>query len=248
MRSPRVETVLITGGGSGMGRASAQRLGREGRRVLIADLDRDAAREAAGLIVDSGGRAGSYRVDVADPESVRELFAALEEEHGRLDMLVHSAAILGRTVSLEEMDDGEWQRMMAVNLDGAFFCCRAALAWMKRGGGGRILLFSSVASLTPTPGAVHYSAAKGAVNMLAKSLAVEAAPANIRVNALAPGYVETPMLQGLPEGFEEYIVRKTPLKRLGRPEEVAGLVSFLASEEADFITGQVISPNGGLVI
>ncbi len=248
MRTRRVETVLITGGGSGMGRAAAERLGREGRRVLIADLDRAAAREAADLIVDQGGRAAGYLVDVADPDSVRELFAALEEEHGRLDMLVHTAAILGRTVSLIEMDDEEWRRMMAVNLDGAFHCCRAALGRMKQTGGGRILLFSSVASLTPTPGAVHYSAAKGAVNMLAKSLAQEAAPDNIRVNALAPGYIETPMLQGLPDGFEDYIIKKTPLKRLGRVDEVAGLVSFLASEEADFITGQVISPNGGLVI
>ena len=111
-----------------------------------------------------------------------------------------------------------------------------------------MVLFSSVAALTPTPGAIHYSAAKGAVNMLARSLAVEAAPHNVRVNAVAPGYIETPMLKGLPEGFSDYIIKKTPLKRLGRPDEVAGLVSFLASEEADFMTGQILSPNGGLVI
>ena len=187
-------------------------------------------------------------MDVADARSVADLFTNIGREWPRLDMMVHSAAILGRTVSLDAMSDREWRRMMSVNLDGAFYCCRAALAWMKKTGGGRVLLFSSVASLTPSPGAVHYSAAKGAVNMMAKSLAVEAAPHNIRVNAVAPGYVETPMLEGLPQGFAEYIIKKTPLKRLGRPSEVAGLVSFLASEEADFITGQVISPNGGLVI
>jgi NAD(P)-dependent dehydrogenase (short-subunit alcohol dehydrogenase family) len=248
MRTRRVETVLITGGGSGMGRAAAERLGREGCKVLVADLNRDTAREAADLIIDAGGRAAGFRVDVADPSSVAELFDKVREETERLDMLVHTAAILGDTVALDEMADEEWRRMMAVNLDGAFYCCRAALSWMKETGGGRILLFSSVAALTPTPGAIHYSAAKGAVNMLARSLALEAAAHNVRVNALAPGYIETPMLDGLPRGFGDYIIKKTPLKRLGRPNEVAGLVSFLASEEADFITGQIISPNGGLVI
>ena len=120
---------------------------------------------------------------------------------------------------------------------------------MDEGNRGRpIVLFSSVASLTPTPGAIGYSAAKGAVNMLAKSLAAEAARHNIRVNVIAPGYVNTPMLDGLPDGFREHIVKKTPLKRLGEPREIAGLALYLASEEADFITGQVFSPNGGLVI
>ena len=137
---------------------------------------------------------------------------------------------------------------MAVNLDGAFFCCREAVRWMKDTSGGRIVLFSSVASMTPTPGAIPYSAAKGGVNMLAKSLASEAAKHNIRVNVVAPGYIRTPMLDELPQGFEDYIVKRTPLKRLGEVDEVSGLVAFLASEKADFFTGQVLSPNGGLVI
>ena len=107
--------------------------------------------------------------------------------------------------------------------------------------------FSSVAALQPTPGAIGYSASKGAINLLARSLAVEAARHNIRVNAVAPGYVDTPMLDTLPEGFSDYIVKKTPLKRLGQVDEIAGLVAFLASREADFLTGQIISPNGGLV-
>jgi NAD(P)-dependent dehydrogenase (short-subunit alcohol dehydrogenase family) len=119
---------------------------------------------------------------------------------------------------------------------------------MKAAGGGRIVLFSSVAALQPTPGAIGYSAAKGGVNLLARSLALETGRHNIRVNVIAPGYIETPMLQGLPERFRERIIRKTPLKRLGRVAEIAGLVVFLASPEADFLTGQVLSPNGGLVI
>lgn len=119
---------------------------------------------------------------------------------------------------------------------------------MKEHRTGRIILFSSVAALTPTPGSLHYSAAKGGVNMLGKTLALEAAKHNIRVNLIAPGYIETPMLSGLPEGFETYVLKKTPLKRLGEPAEIAALVAYLASPEADFFTGQVFSPNGGWVI
>jgi NAD(P)-dependent dehydrogenase (short-subunit alcohol dehydrogenase family) len=137
---------------------------------------------------------------------------------------------------------------LAVNLDGTFYCCREAVRWMRGTGGGRIINFSSVAGLMPTPGALHYSSAKGAVNMLGKTLAQEVARHNIRVNVIASGYIRTPMLEGLPEGFEDYILKRIPLKRLGEVEEIASLVSFLASPEADFFTGQVISPNGGLVI
>ena len=119
---------------------------------------------------------------------------------------------------------------------------------MKTHRSGRIILFSSVASLTPTPGALHYSTAKGGVNMLGKTLAKEVARHNIQVNIIAPGYVETPMLDNMPDGFLNHILKKTPQGRLGTPEEIAALVSFLASDEAGFFTGQVFSPNGGLVI
>ena len=248
MLTQAVKTVLITGGGSGMGRASALALAARGLEVLAADLDPERARETARLVEEAGGRARSYQVDVSSSASAADLFDLALAHAGRLDMLVHTAAILGETASLQDISDQAWRRMMAVNLDGAFFCCRQALKVMIPQGGGRIVLFSSVAALTPTPGAAAYSAAKGGVNMLARTLAVEAARHNVRVNVIAPGYVETPMLTGLPEGFSEYIIKKTPLKRLGRPEEVAALAAFLSTDEADFITGQVLSPNGGLVV
>ncbi len=246
MKAPAVETALVTGGGSGMGRAAVVALAVRGIRVMVADIDPVAAQETAGLVRD--GRIEAFEVDVARAESVAGLFERLRERLDSLELLVHTAAVMGETAFLDEIAERDWQRMMAVNLDGTFFCCREAVRWMKETGGGRIVLFSSVASLTPTPGAVAYSASKGGVNMLAKSLAQEVARHNIRVNVIAPGYIDTPMLNGLPEGFGDYIVKKTPLKRLGEVGEIAGLVAYLASPEADFFTGQVLSPNGGLVM
>lgn len=231
-----------------MGRASAQALGRNGVRVLAADLDLAGAGETARTIADSGGRADALPVDVSDSGSVADLFAKVRALAGGLDLLVHTAAVMGPTAFLEDIPDEVWRRLISVNLDGAFYCCREAVRLMKDSGGGRIVLFSSVAALQPTPGAIGYAASKGGVNLLARSLAVEAARYNVRVNVIAPGYIETPMLEGLPEGFKDRVIRKTPLQRLGRVEEIAGLVEFLASEAADFFTGQVFSPNGGLVI
>ncbi len=248
MKTKKVETALVVGGGSGMGRAAALELARQGIRVFVADLDLRAAEETAGLVPPVPFRGEAFQVDVSRSESVSSLFQKLQQRAERLDLLVHTAAILGRTVFIEDMTDEEWGQMVAINLDGVFFCCREAVRWMKTHQSGRIILFSSVASLTPTPGALHYSAAKGGINMLGKTLAQEVSKYNIRVNVIAPGYIETSMLKGLPEGFSDYILKRTPLRRLGDVQEIASLVSFLASPEADFFTGQVFSPNGGLVI
>ncbi len=248
MKTKNVETALVVGGGSGMGQAVAVELSRRGIQVFVADLNLAAAEETVRAFAGTKGSAEAFLVDVSRSESVSSLFQKLRERVQRLDLMVHTAAILGRTAFIEDLNDEEWRQMMAVNVDGAFFCCREAVRWMKEHQTGRIILFSSVASLIPSPGALHYSSAKGAVNMLGKTLAQEVARHNIRVNVIASGYIRTPMLEGLPEGFEDYILKRIPLKRLGEVEEIASLVSFLASPEADFFTGQVISPNGGLVI
>jgi NAD(P)-dependent dehydrogenase (short-subunit alcohol dehydrogenase family) len=248
MKTAPIATALITGGGSGMGRAAARALCRSGVRVVLADVDVKAAEAAAAELQGLSGRAESAFVDVGASDSVAGLFQELRGRFERLDLLVHTAAILGGTGFIEDIGDEEWRRMMAVNVGGTFACCREAVRWMKVHRTGRIILFSSVAALTPTPGALAYSASKGAVNMFGRTLAKEVARHNIRVNVIAPGYVRTPMLEGLPDGFADHILKKTPLGRLGEADEIAGLVSFLASPEADFITGQVISPNGGLVI
>ncbi len=248
MKTMETQTILVTGGGSGMGRAVAEALAKPGISVFVADINHTAAEETARLVRAKGGQSAAFSVDIASGKTVTELFAALRQKIQRLDMLVHTAAISGRIAFLEEMSDEEWQEMLDINLSGTFFCTRAAVNWMKENKTGRIVLFSSVASLIPTPGAIHYSAVKGAVNMFGKTLALEAVKHNIRVNVIAPGYINTPMLGYLPDGFRDHIIKKTPLKRFGEPAEVASLVSYLASAEADFITGQVISVNGGLVI
>ena len=242
------KNALVIGGGSGMGRAAAETLLQQGYNLHLADLAIDACRKWAASQGPDQARIKAFPVDIASSASVADLFSNLKNCCDRLDLMVHAAGILGKTAFIEDLEDDEWRQMMRVNLDGVFFCCREAVTWMKAHQAGRIILFSSVASLTPTPGALHYSTAKGGVNTLGKTLAKEVARHNIQVNIIAPGYVETPMLDNMPDGFLNHILKKTPQGRLGTPSEIAALVSFLASDEAGFFTGQVFSPNGGLVI
>jgi len=248
---PRVyvcRTALVTGGASGIGRAVSKALCERGVRVFVADIDLARATDVAKDLAKDGRRAEALRLDVSAGPQVAAAFADLRGRCDGLDLVVNGAAVLGDTVSVEDMTDEQWRRVLAVNLDGTFYCCREAVRWMKETGGGRIVNFSSVAGLMPTPGALHYSASKGAVIQLTKTLARETAHYDIRVNAVAPGYIQTPMLDAMDAAFREQTLHRTPLKRFGTPEEIAGLVVFLASPEADFFTGQVLSPNGGLVI
>jgi NAD(P)-dependent dehydrogenase (short-subunit alcohol dehydrogenase family) len=242
------ETALILGGASGIGRATADALGRDGLRVFVADRDGDAAQTVAQGLVRDGATAEALTADVTDAEQVAALFVTLQRRCERLDLMVNSVGALGETAPIEEITDEDWERTLAVNLTGTFYCCREALRWMKRHGRGRIINFASVAALTPTPGALAYSASKAGVIGFSRSLAREAARYDVRVNVIAPGYVQTPMLDRIDASFREQVLRRTPLKRFASPEEIAALVCFLAGPGGDFFTGQVLSPNGGLVM
>lgn len=248
MQTKEIKTALITGGASGIGKAISQKLSKSGLSVYAADISISQAEIVADDIIRSGGKAKAFHVDISESAMVNELFRQLRGQTERLDLLVNAAAILDQTTFIEEMTDDQWRQMISINLDGTFYCCREAVRWMKEQQSGRIINFSSVAGLTPTPGALHYSVAKGAIIQLTRTLAREVARYNIRVNAIAPGYIQTPMLDKMEDKFKEFILKNTPLKRFGTVEEIASLVAFLSTPEADFFTGQIFSPNGGLVI
>ncbi len=235
--------VVVTGGGSGIGAAIATGFCRAGADVLIADLSAERAGEAAGaMAAGASGRARARSVDVADEASV----AAMAEAAGpRIDVLVCAAGLFfGGNAEATSLAD--WNRIVSVNLTGSFLCARAAIPRMRPGGGAIVLLSSSTGAHDAIPGAVAYVASKGGVTMLAKALAVDHASEGIRVNAIAPGPTDTPMLRGLMSESERVAFGQSlPVGRLGRPEEFAGAAMFLAGPEAGFITGAILSVDGG---
>src|SRR6266702_788269 len=216
--------AVVTGGGSGIGRAIARRFAAEGARVAVADLNRESAEHVAAEIQADGGAALAVPTDVADSAQVGARFA------------------LGVT---SRMDDAEWRRMLDVHLFGTFACTRAALRIMEERGRGAIVNMASVAGLAGIPGSAHYGAAKAGIIGFTKSVAQEVGGANICVNAIAPGLIDTPMTADIPPPLRQMVLLRTPLGRTGVPEDIAAVALFLVSDEASFVTGQVVSPNGG---
>jgi 3-oxoacyl-[acyl-carrier protein] reductase len=268
--------ALVTGAGSGIGRATALLLAEEGAHVVVNDVDAAAAGKTVEEMGAAAGRARAIVADVADSAQVNRMFAEVGREFGVLDVLVNNAGIgeagpgdrrrlddvlqarLAEMLSgegvrtplevTERMSDETWRRMLAVHLDGTFFCTRAALPLMTRPTGGSIVNLSSVAALAGLPLAPHYSAAKGGILAFTRALAQEVGFRKIRVNAVCPGFIDTPMTRPIPELLRTLTVGRTPLGRWGEPREIAATILFLASDDASFLTGQWISPNGGLFI
>lgn len=265
------QVVLITGAGGGLGRAIAQALAAQGATLALNDVDPAAA---AAVATEVGGLA--LPADVTQGAAVEAMVRLLLEHQacpelsgrdplradarqseasgrgrsrrGRLDGLVHSVGVPFPLKPLPEIDDAEWQRTLALYLTSTFLIVRAVLPAMLRQGHGRIVTIGSVCGLTGCAGAAAYSAAKAGIIGLSKALAREAAPRGITVNVVAPGFIETDFLSQVSPAVRERLIAATPLGRLGRPAEVASLVCCLLSAEAGFITGQVLSPNGGYLI
>ena len=240
------EIALVTGGGRGIGRAVSIMLASLGAKVIINYVNRpEAADETAAQIRDNGGQAETLKFDVADFVQVQESCQEIVTSEGRLDILVNNAGIT-RDGLLMKMKEDAWDAVLDTNLKGAFNCIKAVSRVMMKQRWGRIVNITSVVAFTGNAGQVNYAAAKAGLVGLTKSAARELASRGITVNGVAPGYIETEMTSGLPEGITAKIMAEIPMGKLGRPEDVASSVAYLVSEAGDYVTGQVIHVNGGM--
>lgn len=239
--------AIITGGAQGIGRAIALKLSGEGAHVIIADLNGEAAQKTAEEIENTGGKALALEVNVANHESVAHMVETSMDVLTRIDVLINNAGIT-RDNLLIRLGDDDWDSVLDVNLKGVFYCTRAVAKVMMKQRRGRIVNISSVVGLMGNPGQANYAASKAGILGLTKTAARELAPRGITVNAVAPGFIETDMTQSLPEKAVEAFITSIPLGRPGLPEDVAGVVAFLVSGDAAYITGQVINVDGGMVM
>jgi 3-oxoacyl-[acyl-carrier protein] reductase len=267
--------ALVTGGGSGLGRAISLLFAEEGAHVIVNELWLETAEQTvASMKGPAGGRA--IQADVSDSAQVKAMFTTIEREVGGLDILVNNAGIAfgpgddraevnrksealimellsgqGGQTHLDvtqNLSDESWRRMLAVHVDGTFYCTREALKLMSRKNRGAIVNLSSVAALTGLEVVPHYSAAKGAILAFTRAVAKDVASRGIRVNAICPGYIDTPMTERMSPLIRTAVIARTPLRRTGEPHEVAATALFLVSDDSSFFTGQWLSPNGGLFI
>ena len=242
------KTAIVTGAGSGIGREAALGLARDGANVVLGDLSLERAQAVAEEISAIGGTATPVQVDVADADLVRTMVAVTMEKFGKIDILVSNAG-WDKVMPFLNTDEGLWDRVIAVNYRGHLACAHAVVPHMIEAGSGKVVLVASDAGRVGSSGEAVYSGAKGAVIAFSKALARETARQGINVNCVAPGLTDTPMLTNVSEGNEKLmaaIIRAIPLGRVGTPEEVARAVLFLVSSDADYITGQTLSVNGGL--
>ena len=242
------KNALVTGGSRGIGRAISEELAGQGANIIIADIQEDLANTAAKEIANSFGiKSTAFKVDVSDPTSVKELVDTAIKEFEQIHILVNNAGVT-RDNLIMRMSDEDWDLVLNVNLKGVFNCSKAIIRPMMKQRYGRIVNISSVSGLAGQAGQTNYSASKAGVIGFTKALAREVASRKITVNAVAPGFIPTALTVDLPDEFKDWALNLTPVGRMGTPEEVAYAVAFLASEKAAYITGQVVSVDGGMMM
>lgn len=241
------KTVVVTGGGSGIGRAAAFRFAREGAQVTVADIDSQSGEETVALLKDNGGKAIFAQTDVADSAQIQELMNRTVSEFGSLHVMFNNAGIGNSEVRSVELSENEWDRVIDINLKGVFLGIKYAVPEIKKSGGGAIVNTSSLLGLKGQKYMSAYNASKAGVVVLTQNAALEYGKYGIRVNAIAPGVIDTKIIEGWRQNeFKWPIISKAnALGRIGFPEEVANAVAFLASDEASFITGATLSVDGG---
>ncbi len=239
--------ALVTGGAQGIGKTVGEELARQGAHVILGDVNLEGAQASAAEIKDNGGSASAVELNVTDADGVQKTFDSISKEFKLIDILVNNAGIT-RDGLVMRMKEADWDLVLLINLKGSFLCTQQAVKQMMKQKSGSIVNIASIVGLMGNAGQANYSASKAGLIGLTKTTAREVASRGIRVNAIAPGFIDTAMTQVLDEKVRERLIEQIPLARLGLPEDVANCVSFLVSDRAGYVTGQVLSVNGGMLM